>query len=700
MWLMARAMAVLSAVVLLSCPERVRATTDLSGELETVVVTAGRQEEKAFEIPQAVTVVDRKAIEAQSPQVVSDLLRGETGVYTQSSGPGQGVVIVRGLKGSEVLHLVDGMRLNNAFFRNSPSQYLALVDPNNIDSIEVVRGPSASHYGSDAMGGVVQMLTPEPRFESSNWAWSGQAGLTYNTANLGWTSRLSAAVGRKAVSLTAGYTYLDYESQLIGDGERVGPTAYWGRGYDAKLLLEPASAHHWMLSASVFEMPNLPRYFEVAGGPGGEGSSVQAFFRPNDRRFLHARYRYLRSLGFVDSLEVHVARQEINDERFRQPNQDRVENESNRSVLDGLTVQLSSNPGPFELRYGLELYRDQIDSSKTRSSLPEGPTEADISSFPDGSQQTSFGVYALGDWRPVSRWLLEAGLRYSSVETDLTETRFNDKVSVDDEGYTGNLGSAVSLSSRLNWTVNLAKGYRAPNLFDLGTLGRRPNTSPEQVNVPNAGLGPETLTSIDTGLKWLDSNWSAEVSLWASRYEDKIEAREPTGNLVPEGQLGCATPEGCVEVRSENITDAQYHGVEAGLRVRPIAAVQTYATLNYTYGSERRGSEGQGPANRVPPLNGQVGLIWSASPRWELEPYLLWADRQNRLDDDDRNDTRIDPDGTDAWATLNTRATWIPSPQVRLQLTAINLLDESYREHGSGIDGVGRSLIASAKWRF
>lgn len=673
---------------------------DATVALETIVVTAGRQAESGFEIPQAVTVVGREQIESKAARVISDLLRGEAGVFTQSSGPGQGIVIIRGLKGSEVLHLVDGMRLNNAFFRNSPSQYLALVDPNNVQAIEVVRGPSASHYGSDAMGGVVQIFTPEPRFEGETWQAKGGATAIYDSANLGWTTRASAAAGHEGVSLSGGYTYLDYGSQLIAAGERVEPTAYQGRGYDAKLLIENGSPHQWMVSGSFFQMPDLPRYFEVAGGPGGEGTSLQAYFRPNDRTFLHVRYRYLAPIGIADSIEVHFARQEVNDDRFRQPNDARTESEANRSILDGFTAQLSSTPGPFELRFGAEAYRDRVSSSKTRTTLPDGPTREDISTFPDGSQQNSFGVYGLGDWRPVPRWLLEAGLRYSEVRTELTATPFNEAATVGDRGFTGNVGSTFGLTQRLNWTLNLAQGYRAPNLFDLGTLGRRPNTSPEQVNVPNPGLTPETLTSIDTGLKWLGPRWSAEVWLWTSRYQDKIEPREPTGNLVPEGELGCATPEGCVEVRSENITDAAYHGLEAGTRFRPSAALEAHASINTTYGSERKADGSTGPANRVPPLNGQLGLIWKPAEHWKLEPYLLWAGPQDRLDDDDRNDTRIDPDGTKGWITVNARAIWNPDRRLRLQVSGINLLDEAYREHGSGIDGSGRSAGVSAKLSF
>ena len=88
--------------------------------------------------------------------LLTDALALKPGVFVQQTTPGQGAPIVRGLKGSEVLHLVDGMRLNNAIFRNAPTQYFSLISPGTLERIEVVRGASTSLYGSDAVGGVVR----------------------------------------------------------------------------------------------------------------------------------------------------------------------------------------------------------------------------------------------------------------------------------------------------------------------------------------------------------------------------------------------------------------------------------------------------------------------------------------------------------------------------------------------------------------
>ena len=142
--------------------------------LEGMQVTATRNARPVHEVAPAVTLVGQTDIERDSPQVLAEALRGEVGTFFQQTTPGQGTVIIRGLKGSQILHLVDGMRLNNAFFRSAPNQYLALVDPYATAQMEVVRGAAATLYGSDAMGGVVQVLTGEPEFGGERWNTQGR----------------------------------------------------------------------------------------------------------------------------------------------------------------------------------------------------------------------------------------------------------------------------------------------------------------------------------------------------------------------------------------------------------------------------------------------------------------------------------------------------------------------------------------------
>ncbi len=667
--------------------------------LSPIQVTAGRSERSLAEVPQAVTVIDAASIGRETPQIVTDLLRGQPGVFVQSSGPGQGIPIVRGLKGSEVLHLVDGMRLNMGFFRNSPSQYVALVDPYNLARIELLRGSGGTLYGSDALGGVLQMFTPEHRFEGDALQFSGAARALYASADLAKIGRAEFAAGRSGLSFSGGYTAMDFGAYETSRDGRQPFTAYAMRGGDAKLLWAPAAGHELMLSAQFMASPKLPRYFEIVGGPGGEGSGLPVFFEPNDRRFVHARYRIGTPTGFADQIEIHLAQQVINDDRERLVDEETRENEQNRSTLNGLTLQGITQRGALRWTYGADLYDDAIDSAKSRTSLQTLEVSTRTPTFPDGASTQDFGVYIDGEWQANARWLLLGGLRYSRIETDLTATALSPQATVSNSDVTAQLGSAFALTPALQWTANLSRGFRAPNIFDLGTLGPRPNTDPQVINVPNPGLDKETVVNLDSGFKWYREGLRVDFSLFHSWNDHRIEAREPTGNTIADGQFGCSEAQGCIEVRSENLSAARFWGIESGARLSLSSQLETYATLNYTRGEERRAGETR-PANRIPPLNGQLGLVYLPVDAVRMESYLRFADRQDRLDDDDQGDTRIDPAGTAGWSTLNLRLGWTPVQELQLQLDGINLLDQAYREHGSGIDGKGVGLVAGAHYRF
>ena len=244
--------------------------------LELVVVTASRRENRLQDVAAAVTRVDEAQMRALASDVLAAALRGQPGAFFQQTTPGQGIPIIRGLKGSQVLHLVDGMRVNNAFFRDAPNQYLALVDPFIAERIEVVRGAAGSLYGADAMGGVVNILSRETRFSGAQWRSEGRVYGAYDSVNTGWTVRADAATGREGLSLAGGATYQDIGDRTIGGGSTLKPSAYTSEAADIRLLADIGTRGELMLSAQVLEQPSTPRVDELVPGFGPTASPVRA----------------------------------------------------------------------------------------------------------------------------------------------------------------------------------------------------------------------------------------------------------------------------------------------------------------------------------------------------------------------------------------------------------------------------------------
>lgn len=653
--------------------------------LETVTVTATRIEQNLQDVAEAVSVIGADDIERLAPELLAEMLRGLPGAFFQQTTPGQGIPIIRGLKGSQVLHLVDGMRLNNAFFRDAPNQYLGLVDAYAVERTEIIRGSAPSLYGADAMGGVVQVLTREPVLETAEWSAEGRLYGAYNSADSSLLGRAEATAGQAGSVLSGGVTWQDHGDRRTGGGDEVRPSGYRSEAADIKFSRELGARGELMLSAQYLEQPSTPRVDELVPGYGQTTpSSSISEFMPNRREFLHARYRLDGDAAWFSRFEAHLAQQVITDDRLTQDyGASELTREFNESDLDGLTFQFntpwSRDDGvDREVVWGFEYYADEVTSNRFLQPFAGGPQLEVAARFPNGSTMDSAAAYASNHWS-WGRLALDAGLRYSRFEIRLPSTAELPTTLLEPDDLTGDVHFGYELAPGLKLVANVGRGFRPPNIFDLGTLGSRPGN---RFNVPNRDLQPETVWSYDLGLKLSSPRWQAEAFAWYADYRDKISSRL-TGEVTPEGRL---------VVQSDNLNAAELYGIESGLRFLAQEELVIYAVVNYTRGEESEPAGSSTPADRIPPLNGRLGLVWDVNARLRLEPYLDFAGRQDRLSPRDLQDPRINPQGTAGWGTLNLLLSWEAAAQAHLGLKLQNLGDKNYREHGSGIDAAGRNL--------
>ena len=658
-------------------------------ELGAIQVTATRRPESTLDVPIATTVVTQDEIRARGGQTVMDALHGETGTFVQQTTPGQGVVIVRGLKGSEVLQLVDGFRLNNAIFRNAPNQYVALVDAQMLGRIEVVRGPMSTLYGSDAMGGVVHLISEEPSVEDADWSGGGSVRFQYGSADRSTLTRAEGKAGREQLVFSGGVTYQDVNDLRVGGGDELPYTSYSARGGNARVRAQLGDGHELSFQLQSMEQPRTPRFDELVPGFGqATPTSSTFYFEPQVRDFAQLRWRGSNPNALWDSAEAQFGRQEIRDDRrsrdFGSVNEDR---ERNTDTTDGFVFQAGKAIGDAHyLGWGGEYYEDEVESSRIRRNIDTGATSVRAPRFPDGSTQSQWGLFLTDDWRFGGRHDLNVGVRYSHFEASLPASGGIAGVDTDADDVTGNLSYAFALTDTVRLVTNLGRGFRAPNVFDLGTFGSRPGN---RFNIPNPELEPETVNSIDLGLKVGGERLAGELFVFDARYQDKITS-VLTGDVTEAGQL---------VVQSRNATELDLWGVEAGARGHWRDDVSWYATATYTRGDETLDGV-KDPADRVPPLFGKLGAVWDWRDDWAFEGYVLYATRQDRLSPRDLVDPRINPDGTAGWVTWNARAAWQATEDFELALRIENIGDKRYREHGTGLDEPGFNAIVTAELRF
>lgn len=668
--------------------EKRRRKDDDLYSLDQVQVTATRRPESSFDVTSGVTVVGPEQIAERTPSTIADYLRGVPGAFVQSTTPGQAIPIVRGLKGSEVLHIVDGFRLNTAIFRNSPNQYFALVDAQNVERVEVVRGPASTLYGSDAMGGVVQVITPEQRFSGDTWNSRGHFRTQIASGDDSTVTRLDGAVGKQDISISAGITYQDVGERRIGGGTTLPFTDFRAWAADTKLIWSPAIGHELMLNLQYVTQPSTKRFDQLFPGFGETTAVSDEFaFEPNDRRLIHARYRWEATNALIDTAEFHLGQQVINDDRrSRDAGSSNRDLEKNRDTLVGFTGNFNKVIGAHSLAYGFEAYQDTVDSSRTRINVNTGAVSTRSPRFPNGSTMDSYAVYLDDSIELSPRWQFDIGARYSRFDIELPAagaTGIGTKLNPDD--LTGNAGLTFKATENVHFVANLGRGFRAPNIFDLGVFGDRPGG---RFAIPNADLKPETVISWDLGVKIEQSSVQAEAFVWHSNYKDKITSVD----------IG-TDDQGRTLVQNRNVTELELWGAEIGARWSLSDILDIYGVLNYTRGEEQYAGDTYA-ADRIPPINGRIGTEWRFAPNWILDAWALYAARQDRLSPRDIDDPRVNPAGTAGWNTWNVRLGWQFIPSATLALRLENLGDQRYREHGSGVDEVGRNATLSLDWRF
>ena len=195
------------------------------------IVTASRSELLLSDAPYSANLIDAVEIEENAFRTLPEALRETPGVLIQKTAHGHGSPFIRGFTGFRNLLLVDGIRLNNSVFREGPNQYWNTVDAYSINRLEVVRGQGSVLFGSDAIGGTVNVLTKSSdplRYANGERFFEARALYRWSSAEQSHVGRIetSMGVGGKG-GLHIGFTQKDY-----GDVRAAGIGTQSHTGYD------------------------------------------------------------------------------------------------------------------------------------------------------------------------------------------------------------------------------------------------------------------------------------------------------------------------------------------------------------------------------------------------------------------------------------------------------------------------------------
>lgn len=639
--------------------------------LSEVVITGIREPRRDLLLPFSAVTISSQQLRRLNPRSTPEALTGMNGVFIQKTNHGGGSPFIRGLTGNQVLILQDGIRINNSTFRYGPNQYLNTIDPLTISRVEVAKGTGSVQYGTDAIGGVVQVITREPFFTDSKPVTKAGVYGKYMSGNMEKTARVESVYSGRKSAILGGINIKEFGDLVGGDTTgRQSPTGYREWSYDIKagILLKPG--YQLVLASQALQQRHVPLYHKILL----ENFGVNEI-DPQQRGLHYARLISNGHSALLRKWELTVSRQQTAEGRKIRKNGSAVlRKERDEVATTGLTFDIRSVLSKqWSASSGVELYLDKVRSNRIDITA-DGQAVYKRGLYPDRSASTSFSVYSLHHFR-MGNWRADAGLRYNTFNIKIPDSALG-KVRISPSALMGNLGLLLAINAQQSVYLSWSSGFRSPNLDDLGTLG----VVDFRYEIPAASLMPEKSQHTEIGYKYSGKKAGVAVSAYYLHISDIITRVKIPGDTIS----------GYPVYYKTNSDAAYLKGAEASLKWQVHQHFNVSGAMAYTYGQNLSLDE---PMHRIPPFNGRTGVSFEKK-RWFFTGECLFAAAQRRLARGDLDDNRILKGGTPGWYVLNVYG-GLAGEKIRLTGGLQNLLNRDYRTHGSGINGTGRSVWIS-----
>ena len=477
----------------------------------------------------------------QGYRTLPQALRDVPQVLVQETAHGQGSPYLRGFTGFRNVLLVDGIRLNNSVFRSGPNQYWNTVDSGSLDRMIVEMGPASALYGSDALGGVVRTITRSPYGDLHDP--TGKLIYRFSDAGNFHIFRAEGSYVGDNTGILLGLTAKDFGD--VEGGKEVGVQP--GTGYDetgADLKVE-----HWLDENSrlVFghfrvNQNDVPRTHRTVDGINWEGlSNGSDLSRELDqnRELTYLQYHRDGGVGPFDAITTSLSWQNQTEERVRVRSDGRVERQGFDVGTLGLSQLMFRDGDSGAWTYGLEYYRDGVDSFLDKG---VNQTPADDIQGPVGDDATyqSLGIFAQDRIELNERTALIAGGRFTTIDAQADSVRdpVTDLPTSIDESF-DNLSFSLQLEHELHpesgatLYSGITQGFRAPNLSDLT---RFDTARSDEFEIPAFDLEEEKVLGFELGVRRTEGRTRYDLGAFYTDIEDGI-VRFPTGNTNADGDF-------------------------------------------------------------------------------------------------------------------------------------------------------------------
>ncbi|BCA80755.1 TonB-dependent receptor [Desulfuromonas sp. AOP6] len=499
-------------------------------EMETVVVTATKVETAAEEVASAITVITAEEMEEKQQRTVLDALRAVPALnVTRRGGPGQQTsIFLRGAEARHTLVLIDGVEMNDPIDPGRAFNF-AHLSTDNIERIEVVRGPQSTLYGSDAMGGVINIITRRGAGKPSGYV-SAEAG-SYRT----FEERAGLRGGNELVNFSLGVSRLDSDGISVADekdGNRE-EDGYENTSVSTRLGLTPTD--HLEIEA-IARYQDSQTDIDNGGGIGADDpnhvlDSTEIFFRTQARLLLFDEL-WEQTLGFS---RTRHERDDNNDPDATHP-------------LDLLRSSYKGSLTKFDWQHNLYLHETntltlglETEKEKGRSSYVSdgvwGPYEDHLS---EQTARTN-GYYLQDQIRLQDAFFVTLGVRLDDHSRFGTETTWR------------TAAAYLFKTSGTKIKGTYGTGFKAPSLFQLYS------------SYGDINMKAEKSQGWDVGIE--QSLWEQKLTLGATYFRNTFD------DLIDYDYVSWSY---------KNIGEATSDGVELTLGLDPVEALSLQASYTFT----------------------------------------------------------------------------------------------------------------------
>lgn len=672
---------------------------------EQVTVTADiGQAQTTDSLDQRVNVIPRDRIDQRATAVLAQVADEEVGASLQRTSPTIGAIFVRGLTGNKVSVYTDGVRFTNSALRGGINTFFNLNEPSNLQAVEILRGANGAQYGSDGIGGSVQLVTRTPQFGFDQPELHGEASTYFTSADLSFGGNTLVTYGTKRFGILANVAarrvnnlrpangidshsainrFLGLPSDVLDS--RLTDTAFTQYGGSLKFNYAIRDDQQLIVNYQRSQQDGGKRYDQTLGGDG----NLIANLRNLMLDFFYARY-LKQNVGFFNTGSFTVSYNTQREERVNQGGQGNplgtITHQPERTKTAGFNFYLDKQFGTSNsFVVGGDIYRDRVVSPAYTFNPANGATTLSRPRVPDGARYILAGAFAQTTIEVIpSRLRVSGALRYNvasyrsrAANSPLVGGRPlfpDDSLRVDD--FSGRVGAVLTITDGLNAFFRYSRGFHAPSTTDLGTLGLVGNgfevdaltaaglgatigtsagADAVSTGVPATRLRSETSDNFDAGFNFRRGRFDTEFTAFTIGINNSISSQAlilppgAVGRFLGDQQITRQDPNGVVFVPLStapvlvrtNFDDARIFGIEYEVDYRFSREWEAGGNFTYLYARNVRTGAPPNIEGGTPAPRGFVRLRYQPNgKRYFVEGYSTLVDRQERLSSLDLSDRR------------------------------------------------------------